>query len=124
MHNTALQQEIKQVSQVNFNASLRMAKDVWAKKQQRPYHSSLANLRNWSGKRVYDLISYALAREDQRLAGTDKQADSIVVPLAEILILLEKTMNSDQDLREVKLLFSQALMLEQIRLYARSQPAS
>ena len=124
MNNTALQQEIKQVSQLNFTASLRMAKEVWAKKQETPYHSSLANLKDWSGKRVYDLISHALAREDQRLAGTDKQGNSVVVPLAETLILLEKTTNPDQDIREAKLLFSQALMLEEIRLYAHPQPAS
>lgn len=123
MRNTALQQEIKQVSQVNFTASLRMAKEVWAKKQETPYRSSLADLKDWSGKRVYELISYALAREDQRLAGTAKQADSIVVPLVEMLILLEKTTNPDQDIREAKLLFSQALMLEEIRLYTHSQPA-
>ena len=124
MHNTALQQEIEQVSQVNFTASLRMAKEVWAKKQETPYQSSLASLKDWSGKRVYELVSYALAREDQRLAGSAKQGDSIVVSLAEMLILLEKTTNPDQDTREAKLLFSQALMLEEIRLDTHSQPAS
>jgi hypothetical protein len=120
MHNTALQQEINQVAQVNFTGSLRMAQEIWAKKQETLYHSSLANLMDWSGKKVYDLISYALARENQRLTGAAKQEDSIVVPLSEMLILLEKTTNPDEDLREAKLLFSQALMLEEIRLYAHS----
>ena len=36
MHNTALQQEITQVSQVDFTASLRTAKEFWAKKQETP----------------------------------------------------------------------------------------
>jgi hypothetical protein len=120
MHNTALQQEIHQVSQVNFTESLRMAQEIWTKKQETAYHSSLANFENWSGRRVYELISYALSRENQRLAGTAKQEDSIVVPLAEMLILLEKTTNPDEDVREAKLLFSQALMLEEIRLYTHS----
>jgi hypothetical protein len=120
MHNTALQQEINKVSPVNFTESLRMAQEIWAKKQQTLYRSSLANLKDWTGKRLYEPISRALAREDQRLAGTAKQEDSIVVPLAEMLILLEKTRNPDEDVCEAKLLFSQALMLEAIRLYTHS----
>ena len=101
-----------------------MAREIWAKKQETLYHSSSGNLSDWSGKKVYELISYALAREDQRLAGTAKQEDSIVVPLAEMLILLAKTTNPDEDICEAKLLFSQALMLEEIRLYTHSHPAS
>jgi len=118
MRNTALQQEINRVSQVNLTESLRTAREIWAKKQEALFHSSLPDLKDWSGKRVFDLISRALAREDERLAGTAKQEDSIVVPLAEMLVLLEKTTNPDEDLREAKLLFSQALMLEEIRLYS------
>jgi hypothetical protein len=89
-------------------------------KTTKVYHSSLPNLKDWPGKKVYDLISYALARENQRLTGAAKQEDSIVVPLAEMLTLLEKTTNPDQDIGETKLLFSQALMLEEIRLYTRA----
>lgn len=120
MNNTALQSEINQVSHVNFTTSLRMAQNIWAQKQQAIYHSAVPNSQDWSGKKVYDLISHALAREDQRLGGNAKQADSIVVPLAEMLTLLEKTTNPDEDIREAKLLFSQALMLEEIRLYTDS----
>jgi len=72
-----------------------MAQEIWAQTQQTVYHSSLPKLKNWSGKRVYELISHALAREQQRLAGTAKQEDSIVVPLSDMLALLEKTTNHD-----------------------------
>jgi hypothetical protein len=116
MNNTALQQEINKVSHVNLTEPLRMAHDIWEKKQGTTYHSSLANFKDWSGNRVYDLISLALAREDQRLAGSDRQDDSIVIPLTEMIILLENTTDPDQDIQEAKLLFSQALMLEEIRL--------
>jgi len=97
-----------------------MAQEIWAQKQQTVYHSSLPKLKDWSGKRVYELIIYALARENQRLAGTAKQKDSIVVPLSDMLALLEKTTSPDQDIREAKLLFSQALMLEEIRLFTHA----
>jgi len=46
-----------------------MAQEIWAQKQQTVYHTSLPKLKDWSGKRVYELIIYALARENQRLAG-------------------------------------------------------
>ena len=52
--------------------------------------------------------------------GTAKQKDSIVVPLSDMLALLEKTTSPDQDIREAKLLFSQALMLEEIRLFTHA----
>ena len=37
-----------------------------------------------------------------------------------MLALLEKATNPDQDIREAKLLFSQALMLEEIRLFTHA----
>ncbi len=117
MHNTALQQEINSVEQVDFDAALQMAQKIWQQKQAVSYQSTLPYAESWQGKRVYDLINLALSRENQRLTSSANQSDSIIIPLTQMLVLLQNTTNADQDIREARLLFSQALMLEEIRLY-------
>ena len=77
MHNTALERDINQVSQLNFTESLRMAQEISAQKQRTVYYSSLPKLKDWFGKKIYDLISHALGREDERLGGTGKQDLSV-----------------------------------------------
>ena len=117
MHNHALQKEINKVEQVNFDPSLKAALKIWKKKENKIYHSSQTGFTTYKGKHVYDLIHFAMARENQRLSSSKKEDNSIVIPLTNMLQLLEKTTKPSQCVYEARMLFSQALMLEEIRLY-------
>lgn len=117
MRNTSLQSEINTVKDVNLSNALTMAMKIWQKKQTKLYHSTLPGAEAWYGQKVYSLISLALTRENQRLTSNPKQSTSLVGPLTQMLVLLQNTTHPDQDIREARLLFSQALMLEEARLY-------